>query len=79
VLLFVFWYCHKRGRETRLEKEASMATTSGITAVESDAEVSDSALSEDESDRAMLEAALRRPEPAGVPLPPPSGSETKLK
>ncbi|CAN9094113.1 unnamed protein product [Alternaria sp. RS040] len=21
VLLFVFWYCHKRGRETRLEKE----------------------------------------------------------
>ncbi|KAF2086646.1 hypothetical protein K490DRAFT_11261, partial [Saccharata proteae CBS 121410] len=23
VLLFVFWYCHKRGKETRLEKEAS--------------------------------------------------------
>jgi hypothetical protein len=21
VLLFVFWYCHKRGREVRLEKE----------------------------------------------------------
>jgi hypothetical protein len=21
LLLFVFWYCHKRGRETRLEKE----------------------------------------------------------
>jgi hypothetical protein len=21
VLLFVFWYCHKRGKETRLEKE----------------------------------------------------------
>ena len=21
MLLFVFWYCHKRGRETRLEKE----------------------------------------------------------
>jgi hypothetical protein len=21
VLLFVFWYCHKRGRETRIEKE----------------------------------------------------------
>ena len=21
VLLFFFWYCHKRGRETRLEKE----------------------------------------------------------
>lgn len=23
VLLFVLWYCHKRGREVRLEKEAS--------------------------------------------------------
>lgn len=23
VLLFVFWYCHKRGRETRLEKAQS--------------------------------------------------------
>jgi hypothetical protein len=21
VLLFVFWYCHKRGRETRIDKE----------------------------------------------------------
>lgn len=21
VLLFVFWYCHKRGKETRLEKD----------------------------------------------------------
>jgi hypothetical protein len=21
VLLFVFWYCHKRGKETRLDKE----------------------------------------------------------
>ena len=21
VLLFVFWYCHKRGKETRLERE----------------------------------------------------------
>jgi hypothetical protein len=25
VLLFVLWYCHKRGRETRLEKEKSEA------------------------------------------------------
>ncbi|KAI8937093.1 hypothetical protein NX059_006308 [Plenodomus lindquistii] len=26
VLLFVFWYCHKRGRETRLEKEGLAAS-----------------------------------------------------
>lgn len=24
VLLFVFWYCHKRGRETRLAKERAL-------------------------------------------------------
>ena len=23
VLLFVFWYCHKRGKEVRLEREKS--------------------------------------------------------
>ncbi|USP73749.1 hypothetical protein yc1106_01023 [Curvularia clavata] len=28
VLLFVFWYCHKRGRETRLEKERLAAEES---------------------------------------------------
>lgn len=26
MLLFVLWYCHKRGREVRLEKEASDVT-----------------------------------------------------
>ncbi|KAF2115758.1 hypothetical protein BDV96DRAFT_612396 [Lophiotrema nucula] len=25
ILMFVFWYCHKRGRETRLEREKSSA------------------------------------------------------
>jgi hypothetical protein len=24
VLLFVFWYCHKRGKEVRLEKERNL-------------------------------------------------------
>lgn len=27
MLLFVFWYCHKRGRETRLEREESEKLT----------------------------------------------------
>ncbi|KAL6705803.1 hypothetical protein ACN47E_006441 [Coniothyrium glycines] len=30
VLLFVFWYCHKRGRETRLEKERLTAEEAQI-------------------------------------------------
>jgi hypothetical protein len=25
VLLFVFWYCHKRGKEVRLEKERQLS------------------------------------------------------
>ena len=38
LLLFVFWYCHKRGRETRLEKERL--------AVETDSDVADDTTSE---------------------------------
>jgi hypothetical protein len=34
VLLFVFWYCHKRGREVRLEKEENARNT-----VESDGRI----------------------------------------
>ena len=36
VLLFVFWYCHKRGREVRLEKER-LLTESEIAALGDDA------------------------------------------
>ncbi|KZM27177.1 uncharacterized protein EKO05_0004659 [Ascochyta rabiei] len=32
ILLFVFWYCHKRGRETRLEKERLAADTASAEA-----------------------------------------------
>jgi hypothetical protein len=41
VLLFVFWYCHKRGRETRLDRE-KLAAGAG----ESDASMSASDLEE---------------------------------
>ena len=36
VLLFVFWYCHKRGREVRLEKER-LLTEAEIAALDDDA------------------------------------------
>ncbi|ORY02935.1 hypothetical protein BCR34DRAFT_492762 [Clohesyomyces aquaticus] len=36
LLLFVFWYCHKRGRETRLEKE-KLAAEEGGSGLPSDA------------------------------------------
>ena len=35
VLLFVFWYCHKRGREVRLEKER-LLTEAEIAALDDD-------------------------------------------
>lgn len=30
VLLFVFWYCHKRGRETRLEREKTVDSSGRV-------------------------------------------------
>jgi hypothetical protein len=51
VLLFVFWYCHKRGKETRLARESAAKTPVS----ESDIEVSDpeeSVILEKPSDKA---------------------------
>jgi hypothetical protein len=38
VLMFVLWYCYKRGREERLEKEKSAGEVSGDGAEGSDRE-----------------------------------------
>ncbi|KAF2154135.1 hypothetical protein K461DRAFT_277231 [Myriangium duriaei CBS 260.36] len=35
LLLFVFWYCHKRGRETRLQREADAASINEASDAES--------------------------------------------
>lgn len=52
VLLFVFWYCHKRGKETRLSREAAMSgnvsSGSASTESESDGESDDVADKTDE-------------------------------
>jgi len=45
LLLFVFWYCHKRGKEVRLEKER----VAGQSDVSSASEFEDSAASDDEA------------------------------
>ena len=41
LLLFVFWYCHKRGRETRLEKERLAVETDPDAETASDLEESE--------------------------------------
>jgi len=76
VLLFVFWYCHKRGRETRLERERLAA---GNEDADSDIDQTSSELDESailEKD-AELQKVLNQPAPAAVPLPAPSPSEEK--
>ena len=53
MLLFVFWYCHKRGREVRLEKE-KLAAEGGDPALDSSASFTDdggSILEEGESSK----------------------------
>jgi len=68
LLLFIFWYCHKRGRETRLEKERLAAE--GESDLESVSDISESIVLEDSSpDARKLEEALKHPAPSSVPLP----------
>jgi hypothetical protein len=71
VLLFVFWYCYKRGRDTRLEKERLAAE--GASGIESSSEVEDSVIleprGESSADVQKLHGALNHPAPASVPLP----------
>jgi hypothetical protein len=71
VLLFVFWYCHKRGKETRLEKDRLAAE--GQSDLESSSELEDSVFedtpNQSTADARKLEGALHHPPPASVPLP----------
>jgi hypothetical protein len=83
VLMFVFWYCHKRGREVRLAKEAEGgALEDGEVEDEDDGksfEGSDDEEEYEEDDEAANEELskqidekaklLSQPEPSEVPLP----------
>jgi hypothetical protein len=74
--MFVLWYCHKRGREVRLEREKSEAEAAAavdagdrIEELPDDPALPESgAVQESEADRA-LEAS---PQPALLEPPPPT-------
>lgn len=79
--MFVFWYCHKRGKEVRLAREAEGKAVEAGEEGEEEVEVSDTA-DEDEVEEMVeeLEKAdsqgldekadvLNQPAPAEVPLP----------
>ncbi|KAG8626666.1 hypothetical protein KVT40_005611 [Elsinoe batatas] len=84
ILLFVFWYCHKRGRETRLLKEADAASLNDASDAESGLDESQILTPEsstaglekesgglpdlDDADGKAAEEILNRSEPAEVPL-----------
>jgi hypothetical protein len=48
VLLFVFWYCHKRGRETRLEKERAVDSDGRVIELDDDPMISEAAARHDQ-------------------------------
>lgn len=78
--MFVFWYCHKRGKETRLSREH-------LSAEASESQLESSKIEFDQTDQTESAASVKRldasaekgdvvlpsvldlPEPASVPLP----------
>jgi len=64
VLLFVFWYCHKRGRETRLEKERLAAEGGQPGGVSSASSIND------DTDSIFGDRPMAHEGDAGVPKPP---------
>jgi hypothetical protein len=63
VLLFVFWYCHKRGRETRLDQERLAAEDAeSMTAEADDKEEEKEEESSDDGATDMEETVVLEPE-----------------
>lgn len=82
--MFVFWYCHKRGKQVRLDRETEASKAAEAGEQEefdgSDFDASDSEEGEVDDAAAKIAAAvkndssekndiLNQPEPAQVPLP----------
>lgn len=74
--MFVFWYCHKRGREVRLAREAEEGQEDGEDDDALEVEVSDEedekvAQEVEELEKEIEEKAnvLDQPDPTQVPLP----------
>lgn len=77
VLMFVFWYCHKRGREARLAKASESEKAAGDGADDDDDIVEVESSDEEEAASKSTEELLNRPHPASVPLPEPKEEEKK--
>jgi hypothetical protein len=74
ILLFVFWYCHKRGRETRLEKEGLAAKEGEAAVVEeisSDTDDNDSIFGNPAKAKANAQAVAEASSSQGEEKPAP--------
>ena len=64
MLLFVLWYCHKRGRETRLEQERLAAADVELELNSSVSDLEDSKLDVERREDAESSRVLREEETA---------------
>ncbi|RDW64075.1 hypothetical protein BP5796_10577 [Coleophoma crateriformis] len=77
VLLFVFWYCHKRGREVRLAKEAVVDSEGRIVEMEDDPMLEASGAGAGSAGSSNANGNLRTPLTGNTPRgPSPAGSRT---
>lgn len=67
--MFVFWYCHKRGRETRLARADAEKDGAADEEDDNDDEIEVENSDEDDVAAEDLEKTLQQPDPAQVPLP----------
>ncbi|RDW77178.1 hypothetical protein BP6252_05231 [Coleophoma cylindrospora] len=75
VLLFVFWYCHKRGREVRLAKEAVVDSEGRIVEMEDDPMLEASGAGAGAAGSSNANGNLRTPLTGNTPRgPSPTGS-----
>ncbi|EME41657.1 hypothetical protein DOTSEDRAFT_73903 [Dothistroma septosporum NZE10] len=86
ILMFVFWYCHKRGKEARLtraaeneEREAAAGEVEEVDDDGEDIEEEDSDENEEVDQKITddIEARLNQPAPKDVPLPAEGKDEKK--
>ena len=73
MLLLVFWYCHKRGRETRLSRESASASSPSAAA---DTKLSDSDIEVTDLDESVILEKPAEKEPGDDEERPRPGEES---
>lgn len=76
--MFVFWYCHKRGREARLAKESAGEKAGGeADGADDDDDIEVDSTDDEDVAAKKMEDLLNQPDPVSVPLPEPKEEEKR--